>query len=54
VVVGKLALPSSKLFPAKEEGGGKYQPTQSNKATRQWGAREQGNKATNGGGSKGT
>jgi len=25
VVVGELAFPSFKLFPTKEEGGGKYQ-----------------------------
>jgi hypothetical protein len=27
VVFGELAFPSSKLLLAKEEGGGKYQPT---------------------------
>jgi hypothetical protein len=27
VVVGKFAYPSSKLSPAKEKGGRKYQPT---------------------------
>jgi hypothetical protein len=51
VVVGKLVSLSSKLLPAKEEGGGKYQPIevvrqQGNKAMR---CGAQGSEATNGG-----
>jgi hypothetical protein len=41
VVVGKFTFLSSKLLPTKEEGGGKYQPTQGSEVTRQ-----QGNEAT--------
>ncbi len=49
MVVGEFSFLSSKLLLAKEEGGGKYQPT------RQRGNEAQNNKATNGGeeGSKG-
>jgi hypothetical protein len=35
VVARELVSLSFQLFLAKEEGGGKYQPTQNNEATRQ-------------------
>ncbi len=48
MVVSELTSPSHKLLLAREDGGGKYQPTQGNEASR-----HQGSQTTNWGGGGG-